>query len=67
MEALSVRKNNLLFGFDNIPGEKFGKHWSYYASYTNVKRLRENQGNVEKEEVPAILGNKVLCIQVVEV
>ena len=48
MEASSVRKDNLLSGFDNIPGEEFGKHRSCYASYTNVKRLREDQGNVMK-------------------
>ena len=45
-----MRKVNLLSGFDNIPGEEFGKHRSYCASYTNVKRLREDQGNVAKKK-----------------
>ena len=53
-----MRKDNLLSGFDNIPGEEFGKHRSCCPSYTNVKSLREDQGNVEKKkEVPAILPN----------
>ena len=43
-----MRKDNLLSGFDNIPGEEFGKHRSCYVSYINVKRLREGQGNVAK-------------------
>ena len=43
-----MRKDNLLSGFDSIPGEEFGKHQSCYANYTNVKRLREDQGNVAK-------------------
>ena len=45
-----MRKDNLLSGFDNIPGEEFGKHRSCCASYTNVKRLREDQGNVAKKK-----------------
>ena len=41
-----MRKDNILSGFDNITGEEFVKHLSGFASYTNVKRLRKNQGNV---------------------
>ena len=44
-----MRKDNLLSGLDNIPGEEFGKHRSCCPSYTNVKSLREDQGNVEKK------------------
>ena len=47
MEASSVRNDNLLSGLDNIPGGEFGKH-RCYASYSNVKRLREDQENVAK-------------------
>ena len=62
-----MRKDNLLSGFGNIPGEEFGGHRSCYASYTSVKRLHEDQGNVAKRRSSAILANKVLCIHVVEV
>ena len=47
MEASSVRNDNLLSGLDNIPVEEFGKH-RCYASYSNVKGLREDQENVAK-------------------
>ena len=56
-----MRKDNLLSGFDNIPGDKNSESINHVMPATlTLRGCVKTKEMSQKEEVPAILANKVL-------
>ena len=63
-----MRKDNLLSGFDNIPGDKNSESINHVMPATlTLRGCVKTKEMSQKEEVPAILADKVLWIHVAEV